>query len=321
MGINNFLPLKKKTKNFLISRKFNRPVFIISPPRAGSTFLFDCLRRFEEFVSLNVEADKIWWSFLPYEKMAYPCDFIAFEPGKRNLYSAIDETCQKEAYFLFEKSLDSNARKWLSLASLKGKRYLDKTIANCFRLDVLNALHPDATYLFLVRDPRANISSMLEGWNHCELMGKPQLTPLLSNITPRTIDHWSYPAPPQWQAIISKPLEYICAWSWCQHVEHILDFFDKTRSNCFFVRYEDLFEDTVATIADIARTLNIRLNQSVLDYLNSPSLSRTTISKPGHDKWKHKNYDQILSILPVIGETAARIGYDVSIGLQPGELL
>ncbi|MBK7216095.1 MAG: sulfotransferase [Candidatus Promineofilum sp.] len=43
-------------------------------------------------------------------------------------------------------------------------RLLEKTPENCLRLPFLQALFPDARVLFLVRDGRANVHSLLEGW-------------------------------------------------------------------------------------------------------------------------------------------------------------
>jgi hypothetical protein len=40
-------------------------------------------------------------------------------------------------------------------------------------------------------------------------------------------------------------------------------------------------------------------------------MSRTVVSKPYPDKWKNQNYEEIQSILPLIRETAAGIGYEL----------
>ena len=65
---------------------------------------------------------------------------------------------------------------------------------------------------------------MIEGWPYLERFGKPQLTPYLRRHEARTIEHWTYPAPPGWQQVVGRPLAEICAWSWQQHVEAALAF-------------------------------------------------------------------------------------------------
>src|ERR1700730_1047971 len=58
---------------------FDRPIFIIAPPRSGSTFLFESLTTLNELHHLSTEADHIWWRVFPYDDMSYPCDYIGKE--------------------------------------------------------------------------------------------------------------------------------------------------------------------------------------------------------------------------------------------------
>jgi hypothetical protein len=70
----------KNTIEFLASfDSFDRPIFIIAPPRSGSTFLFESLTVFNELHYLDTEADHIWWRVFPYDDMPYPFDYIGEE--------------------------------------------------------------------------------------------------------------------------------------------------------------------------------------------------------------------------------------------------
>jgi hypothetical protein len=51
-----------------------------------------------------------------------------------------------------------------TVRSAAGLRFLEKTPKNALRLPFLERLFPDAQFLFLWRDPRENIASIIEAW-------------------------------------------------------------------------------------------------------------------------------------------------------------
>jgi hypothetical protein len=189
-------------------------------------------------------------------------------------------------------------------------RYLDKTIANCFRIDVLRSVFPDAQFLLLVRDPRANISSMIEGWSHLERFGKPQLTSLVQSIEGATVNHWTYPPPPGWEEVVTRQLPEICAWSWKQHVTWALDFFEDEPPTAW-VRYEDLRDNPRDEVRRLAGRLDAKPTDALETFLASSPESDTTVSSPRKGKWREKNEEAVRSVLPNIRKTARRIGYDI----------
>jgi hypothetical protein len=175
-------------------------------------------------------------------------------------------------------------------------RYLDKTIANCFHLEVLERSFREARFVFLVRDPRPSIASMIEGWPDLERFGKPQLCPSLRTMRPRTVEHWSYPAPPGWQEVIGYPLAQICAWSWRQHVEAVLDFFEARQHALVRVTYEQLILDPAKTARSLAEELDLTWSAEAEAHARAAPL---------------RHGAEIERLLPTIRHTAARIGYDV----------
>jgi hypothetical protein len=191
-------------------------------------------------------------------------------------------------------------------------RYLDKTVANVFHLAFLERAFPGALYVHLLRDPCATISSMIEGWPHIQRFGKPQLTTALRACAGASIAHWTYPAPPGWRAVVTRPLHEICAWSWRQHTEHALAFFSRHGPPTATIRYEDLLADTPGMIKHLAKLLGLPVTPEALAYAQSQPLSRTVVSVPVPGKWREQNGEAITAVLPMISETAARIGYGVS---------
>ena len=303
--------VKNKLESFAPYKSFKKPIFIISPPRSGSTLLFHCLQQFEELYFLQSEADYIWWPIFPYDEMEHPSDYL----GKEQLsYSKIRQlrkrTYKDSVKNYLRKHCQESPRSYLF--GLKSVRYLDKTIANCFHLEFIEKTFPSAQYIFLVRDPRATISSMIEGWPYIERFGKAQLTPLIQENSSASIEHWSYPAPPNWQTVINQPLPQICAWSWQQHIEYPLSFFERRSLNVKWVHYEDLVKNFEAVIKDLAKYFDLQFKEEIANYTRVPPTSPTTVSEPAPMKWKTKNYQQILSILPQIEATSQKIGYTVA---------
>jgi hypothetical protein len=291
---------------------FDRPIFIIAPPRSGSTFLFDSLAMFSELHHLNTEADHIWWRVFPYDDMPYPCDHIGKEQVSARTVRDIRRLTYLEAMRArcFTYGQWARLHKLQYLFGLKRIRYLDKTIANCFHLDFLNHVFPDAQYIMLLRDPRPNISSMIDGWGRPEF-STPQLTAILRQLKTATVDTMTYSAPPGWKDVVSLPLPQICAWSWRQHVEYALRFFKNNDKECEVIRYEDLVSNNLQTVCQLAAKLGLVITESVVSHLKNPLPSRTTVSAAQPYKWWIHNREAIESVRPMIKDLAERVGYKV----------
>ncbi|HDL00765.1 MAG TPA: sulfotransferase [candidate division Zixibacteria bacterium] len=292
------------TDAFPFYKNFDRPIFILAPPRSGSTFLFECLTKFDGLMYLDYEADGLWWEIFPYDRLSNPSDYVDSNEATSRKIRMLKERIYRSVVSNVLIKRNEDISKWEQLQykiGIKPIRYIDKTIANCFHLEVIEKVFPDACYIFLIRDPRANISSMIEGWAYIEKFGKPQLTYIIQNLK-STVYHWTYPAPPNWTDIVNQPLPVICAWSWKQHIEYVLRFFEKRNKedHLIWVRYEDLVESPEDTIAEIANRLSLKWCERVREYLKNPPLSRTTISKPKREKWKEKNYRNMIKILPIV---------------------
>ena len=232
----------------LMPTNIQRPVFVIAPPRSGSTLLFNILAGFDEFTCFeHREAEHLWWRAYPYAKRPDVCDQILpaeFGIARRRRVQVMMRT---------EAVTARRGVGYLSgLTSLDPIRYLDKTISNCFHLELLSEMFPDLTYVFLVRDPRASIASMIEGWPDLERFGKAALTPYLKAAN-GSLSHWTYPAPPGWRSAARCDVPQVCAWSWVQHVDRIAERIQQGDGT--LLRYEDLVADPLATVMQLAEAL------------------------------------------------------------------
>lgn len=300
-------------RKFAHSLRLTRPVFILAPPRSGSTLLFDALSRTGQFHYYPVENDWVWWRLFPPDRLAEPSDMVGAEEAAANaqrLRTALRNQILG-GYLNRMEGLERLARV-ASLLVHPSRPLLDKTIANCFHLDALRRVFPHARYVLLVRDPRANISSMIEGWSQLGRFGKPLVKPWLERVSQRTVDHWCYPVPPGWRRVVTRPLAEICAWSWKQHIQKTLEFFGKTGIEPIFIRYEELTTEPAKVLRGVARRLDTNISEAVLSHWRGMPLSRTTVSRPGSDKWRRLHGPEIRAVLPSVMDTARHIGYDLS---------
>lgn len=297
----------------LTGLKFTRPVFILSAPRSGSSYFYEVVRRMKSVFSYAYENDPIWHHFFPYRRLDCPTDYIA----KSEL---TPEKIRQVKLAFFLKYL--NRPNYLNRSDLFKKvlldglllqkpiHYVEKTVANCFHLDILQEIFPDALFIHLVRDGRDCVSSMIEGWNSGQFSKRK-----LPYDGPMEISHWCYPIPPNWETVISKPLEEICAWSWLQHNEYVLKKIHTDQSfasRCLQLKFEDFLADPMHQTKSIATFLQLEISQETLVFIEKKQLSWSTVTAPKKEKWKEINQTRIENILPLILPQMNQLGYKLS---------
>lgn len=291
-------------------RIFDRPIFILSAPRSGSTFLYDLLSSFNKLWGWHAEVDAIWWQHFPYERKEEPSDYIGAEEYAPRVAALLRRDFYRYALYARQ---ERGERCTLThrLGLLRSIRYLDKTIANCFHMDFLTRLFPDARFILLLRDGRATISSMMEGWQDPDRFVKPQLTRYIPRGS--QISHWSFPAPPGWRTVLDRPLEEICAWSWMRHVEMAADALEAvTAERKCILRYEDLLDNPTAAARQLSAFCDLAWVPGIEQFLAERPLSRTTVSAPEKDKWRRKHGAILERLTPRIAPAMKRFGYAVN---------
>lgn len=291
----------------IVTIPFDRPIFILSAPRSGSSYFYEILRRSRDVRSFDKENDPLWFKFFPYSRSPLPSDYIA---GKE----CPSATVRAFRTQLLLKALQaSRTHRWQDRLQhvflRKPLRYLEKTIANCFHLEALTRMFPDALYIHIVRDGRACISSMLEGWNSGFFWKRPLPFP-----ADATIAHWTYPIPPGWQRVVHRPLPEICAWSWQEHNRYVLEKVKQDevfQRNYIRISYEDLRADPDRAIEKVADFAGLTPTEESRQYINNKRPSWTTISQPKAGKWREKNPDAIAQIVPQIAPMMAELGYSL----------
>jgi hypothetical protein len=113
---------------------------------------------------------------------------------------------------LTDKLVDSAGR---AVNALDGRRFLEKTPKNSLRVPFFDRVFPDAQFIFLWRDPRENLSSIMEAWRS----GNFRTYADLDGFT----GPWSLVLPPGWRTLDGRPLEEIAAFQWDSTNRIVLD--------------------------------------------------------------------------------------------------
>lgn len=268
--------------------QFDRPVFIVAAPRSGSSWLFETLARSEQLLTLGGEGHAHIESIPALQATRHqPPD---------NALTASDASSETVA------ALQRNY-----LASLKDARgepvspatrfrFLEKTPKNALRIAFLKAAFADARFIYLHRQPEANMASMMEAWQSGRFVTYPQLTPWQG-------PPWSLLLPPGWPAVNGKPLAEICAWQWAAANNAILDALAELPAGDWMpVSYEALCEDSDATLATLCDFIGI----APLSNPSADTLSRHTLTPPDSNKWR-KHEAAILEQQSHWRDTAQRI--------------
>ena len=269
----------------------SEPIFIVAPPRSGSTIVFDLLNRSSAVTSLDRESHLMW------EGVRKPTPVL----GGSHALSAGDV-----------RSVDRRALHWAVGAICGPSRYLDKFPRHSLRVPYLRAIFPDAHFVFVRRDGRATVSSLITGWRSGRF-GSPTLPqpPLAIRGFEGTL--WQFARPPGWQSYTSGvSLEEVCAFQWVSTNEAALD---ASRSippeQWHDVAYEDLVRRPVEVARELLDRLGLPLEEPVLDFAASLSthVSRVTVTRPEDSKWRHENPDEVERVLPMIAPTMIKLGY------------
>lgn len=285
------IALKQLAEEFAIPQ-FERPIFIVSAPRAGSTLLFETLSQFSHLWGLGTESHDIIEAIPELHPAArnYRSNRLTAENASLNIGSKLREG--------FSRQLRDRAKSaYLNLppAQRPAKiRFLEKTPRNALRVSFLKAIFPDALFIFLYREPKGNISSIMEGWRSRRFIAYPSLL----NWPYRD---WCFLLIPQWQSLKESSLAEIAAHQWKAANTCILEDLQAIPSaDWCSLHYRDLIGDPKKTITKIGKFAGLSWDEKIEGIVSqSLPVSRMSLSQPSPDKWR-KNEREILAALPIV---------------------
>ncbi len=273
----------------LLGGRLDRPTFVIGAPRSGTSLLFAILRSSSRLAHWPGEAHEVW------EAHYHP----ALRNWDSNVLDASDVTEQAAAYI---------KRQFLLIAGSR-RRLIDKTPRNAMRCAFIEALWPDARYVFLQRDGRDNVNSLINAWRtpryRTYRLPEPHSIP---GVDPAW---WKFVLYPGWRADASGPLEVVCAKQWATCNEHALAA-TKTidRGRWIEVRYEDLVADPASSIGRVMERLELPYEDGVRRRAEATTTTPiNVVTPPERGKWRKENPGAIESVLPLLAPTMEALGY------------
>jgi hypothetical protein len=267
------------------------PVFIIGCPRSGTSVLLDALRAGGELSLVQSEGHILWDEFHHPRDRGWDSDALR----------ATDVTDRERAYVHLAVRLFA-----------RGGRFVDKTPANCLRVDYLTELFPGATFVFLRRRGADNVSSLMEAWRARPRFVRYQLPERLSGLGELSGDRWSLVLVPDWRDLRDAPLEEICARQYVACNNAVLE--DRAAlagSSWVDVRYETLVAEPVDELRRVYDALGLAFTEQAEQFARVlvDNRSRTTLTSPRAEKWRDRNAGAVARVASQLAATERLLGY------------
>jgi len=292
-----------------------QPVVIIGAARSGTNMLRNLLVQVPDVGS---------W---PFDETNYIWQCPLADQHHDELGAAhADLRTSSRVHRAFRKLADREQCRWV----------IEKSCVNSLRVDYVDAILPDAKFLFLLRDGRDVVLSSLKKWSDPrdppQLMKRLSYLPLrdmanfgsqfLARRAQRTLSRKKIPLnqPSSWgprfrgieQALATHSTEEVCALQWQQSVEQAADALQSLSSNRFTtIQYEDFVNQPAENFRRILDFLKIDIDDTLQNRIVSEVFSASA------GRWRTKmSAEQCSRIESLIGETLTSYGYPLSISTR-----
>lgn len=294
-----YLRLKAREQFWVATRpSMPSPIFLIGCSRSGTTVTFETLAASGHFRHFNYELPQLW----------------------DGMYGPLNNNWASESAGP-EHALPTHRTKALAYfyARLGRGQVLDKSCINTLRVGYLHELFPEAKFVFIHRDGRDNISSMIDGWRLGRTDGGFGLekffgpSPAPVAINGGEFREWHFFLPPGWRDYNNASLEDVCAFQWISANRLALTAAKGLPPDQWIqVRYEDIFDRPVEMFQAIFERLDVPFGSHMRERCANLIAKPTSIvkGKPMKAKWKDSNPEAIERILPTIAPMMRELGYD-----------
>jgi hypothetical protein len=247
--------------------RFDRPIFIVSTPRSGSSLLYETLEQAPDLFSIGDESHWIIEEIpgLSPHQRSWSSNRLTAEDARGDVPEKLAES--------FYRHLTSRERKVPN-----GRvRMLEKTPKNALRIPFLDAVWPDSRFIYLYRDVRQAFYSMWEAWRSGGFVTYPQLPGWRGAP-------WSLLLIPGWQRLNGMQIPEAVAHQWAITTETMLDDLEKIDpARVEVVDYSRFLGEPQGEIERLAKALGLSWDRPLGDTLPP---SKTTVSAPDPDKWR-----------------------------------
>ena len=269
--------------------RHKRPIFVLGAPRSGTSMLFRLLSAHPELGSLGREGHDMWRKFHHPRQDGWGSDAV----GSGQITTREREFIRRYLYMHFDQA-----------------RFVEKTPENCLRLAYLQELYPDALYVFVRRDPREVMSSMLNGWRHPMGRFRSYFVPEKLEIPGYSQPHqWCFTLIGNWRDYKSQPLPRVVAEQWRQTIHGALTGRQLIGSEQWIeLSLQAFTTDPCKEMRVLLDKLGLSTNDKILDLANENSVVNAMVeSTPG--SWQ-LNASELAGMLPLVKDEIEACGYN-----------
>lgn len=274
------------------------PVFVVGCSRSGTTVTYETLVASRSFLNFGFEIPRFWNGLHGPLNNGWDSEAAGAEDARPG-------HCDAALRFFYQ--------------HLGAGRVLDKTCINTMRIPYLQRLFPEARFVFIHRDGRDNISSMMDGWRKGRVDGGFGLTQFFGPspdpvaINGGEFDEWHFFLPPGWRAYNRASLEEVCAFQWISANRLALEAKKSIPAEQWIqIRYEDILEHPVDSFRAVFARLDIPFDAALQARCASLDRRPTSIvsGPPGRQKWRKHNPAAVERVLDRIRPLMQQLGYD-----------
>ena len=268
------------------------PIFIVAAPRSGSTLLFETLARSAGLCSVGGEAH---WLIENHAELRPGATGV--ESNRLTADHATPRFRESVIQQIVDRLIDCDGN---AIDAHDHRVFLEKTPKNALRIPFFDRIFPASRFVFLWRDPRENISSIIEAWRSGHFRTYKQLAGFDGP--------WSLLLPPGYRQYRNRPLEEIATFQWeCTNRNIIDDLQALSRDRWLVVCYRDLIAEPASTVQRILDFANIEMDPALAAHLRGPlPHSRYTQTAPDAEKWR-RNAAEIERVLSAVEGTWRRL--------------
>ena len=269
------------------------PVFLVGCSRSGTTVTYETLAEAPEFIKFGYELPQFW----------------------DGLYGPLNNGWKSEAADAADARPEHRHAALRHFYARLGRgQVLDKTCINVLRIPYLLNLFPQAKFVFIQRDGRDNISSLIDGWRfdghfRMDLYLGPPAEPVA--IEGGAFTDWSFFYPPSWRDWNRAGLGEVCAYQWLTANRLAIEGKRQVPARQWIhMRYEDIFERPVEMFGEAFERLDVPFTEALRKHCANLQPTSIVKGRPRKQKWKEQNPEEVERILPMIRQMQAELGYD-----------
>jgi hypothetical protein len=216
-----------------------RPIFVVGTPQAGTTFVFRALGELPGVVALSSRARFV---FDRSEELR-----PALRGHDSTRRTAADAT--PEAQDRIRAELARLVR--TESSSADETRIVDGAPRHSLRIPFLDAVFPDATFVYVYRSPRDSIAAMVEAWRSQQFVTHP-------NLPGWEGPKWSMLLVPGWRELIGKSLPEVATAQWATATRIMIDDLESLPADRWaVVDFAALVDDSAGELERLAEVMGL----------------------------------------------------------------